>query len=287
MLRKFIGGLVFGTGFAIALIIVLNIYFNFFFESMATSAVGRNQTTMSEAPGVSNLRSGFLGSPATYTGDFEISSAGILSSGAGEIKGMVSSNGQPTQGLRLRLALNGQVMSQWATTNDLGEYAISVPYGEYKIDGYEIDQSTANDVLRGLITSPMNPHFSGLFTVSPEAGGVGIDFRFVDPVIKTTQQASYNLNEPVTISWESYPGAVSYSLQVYEKSNPHEYQRNNTLFAWTSRPQVSGTSIDLKAYTQDIKPGYYYSFDVVAIGENRQLLSETARTHSGYDFKIE
>lgn len=287
MFRKFINGLIFGAGFAIAFIVIMVVYFIFFFGSTINSSLSNSESVVSNVPVVSKAEERFLGSPAVYAGDFLSNKTGVLKSGPGEIKGSVTSNGKPAQNLKLRLALNGEVMSQWATTNSLGEYVISVPYGEYTIDGFELDSKSANEVLAGLIDNPMSSHSSGVFSVTEEKQGDGINFKFIDPVIKTTQQAAYNLNEPVIISWESYAGAVIYSLQVYEKSTPYEYLGNNTLFSWSSRPQTSETSIDLKDYTQDLKSGYYYSYEIQAIGGKGQQISETSRVHQSYDFKIE
>lgn len=286
MLRKILNGLLFGTGFSVAFIVILVVYFKFFFEGTMNSSFEKKEAVISDVPTVSKISNRFLGSPAIYVGGFLDNKSGVLSSGSGEIKGLVTSNGNPTKGLRLRLALNGKVLSQWATSNSSGEYVISVPYGEYKIDGYELDSKSANEVLSGLIDSPMNPHSSGSFKVAKDKLGVGINFRFVDPVIKTTSLATYDLNEPVMISWEPYSGAVNYSIQVYEKSSPHEYLGNNTLFSWSDRPQASETSIDLKNYTQNLKSGYYYSYEIRAMGENGQQVSESARVHQSYDFEI-
>ncbi len=286
MLKKFINGMLFGTGFAVAFIVVLVVYFNFFFVSTVNSTFEKKETVISDVPGVPKISNRFLGSSAVYAGGFLNNNSGVLSTGPGEIKGLVTSNGYPTEGLRLRLALNGKVMSQWATTNSSGEYAISVPYGEYKIDGYELDRKSANEILSGLIDSPMNIHFSGSFTVAKGKQGVGINFRFVDPVIKTINQTTYNVNGPVMISWKPYSGAESYNIQIYEKSSPHEYLGTNTLFAWSGRPKTNETTIDLKTYTQDLKSGYYYSYEISAMDENGQQISESAKSHQGYDFEI-
>ncbi|EAQ66708.1 hypothetical protein MED121_12310 [Marinomonas sp. MED121] len=286
MLKKFINGLLFGTGFAVAFIVVVVVYFKFFFESTMNSTFEKNESVTSDVPTVSKISNNFLGSTAMYAGGFLNNKSGVLSTGSGKITGLVKSNGIPAKGLRLRLALNGKVMSQWATTNSSGEYEISVPYGEYKIDGYELDSKSANKVLSGLIGSPMSPYSSGLFTVAKGKQGNGINFSFVDPIIKTTSLISYNLNDPVMISWKPYLGAVNYKIQVYEKSSPHGFLGNNTLFSWSERPQTSETSVDLKVYTQNLKSGYYYSYEIRAMGENGQQVSESVRGHQSYDFEV-
>ncbi|MCV6627345.1 MAG: hypothetical protein OIF38_14695 [Cellvibrionaceae bacterium] len=287
MLRKFFNGLLFGAGFAVAFIVILLIYFKFFFKSTIISTIEKNEAAISDVPDVPTLSSKFLGSTAIYTGGFLDNKIGVLSAGPGEIKGLAKSNGKPVKGLRLRLALNGKVMSQWATTNGYGEYTISVPHGQYVIDGYELDRQSANEVLSGLIYSPMHPYSSGPFIVDATRQGAGINFSFVDPIIKTTSQTSYTLNDPIIISWEPYAGAVAYIFQVYEKSGPHQSLGNTTIFAWSDRPQINDTTIDLKNYTQKLKPGHYYSYEIIAMGEDGRPISESVRAHRAYDFKIE
>jgi len=286
MLKKFLNGLLFGSGFAIAFIIILVIYFKFFFESTINSSFSNNDTAISEVPVIQKAREKFLGSPAIYVGGFLDNKDGVLSSGSGEIKAVVKSNGQPTEGLKLRLALNGKVMSQWAISDKMGEYRVSVPYGEYKIDGFELDSQSANKVLAGLIDSPFNPHSTEKFIVSEDELGVGIDFNFVSPVIKTTKNKSFTLNEPVIISWAPYVGASSYQIQIFEKENPHEYIGNNRLFAWAKRPEVEKTSINIQSYTNKLKVGNYYSYEVIALDENNHQISESPKTYQGYDFRI-
>ena len=80
----------------------------------------------------------FLGATGFYSGDFSRGSSGVLSSGPGQIIGAAMVDGEPLEGLRLRLALNGSVMSQWATTGAAGRYEIGVPFGGYRIDGFEL-----------------------------------------------------------------------------------------------------------------------------------------------------
>ena len=88
------------------------------------------------------------------------------------------------------------------------------------------------------------------------------------------------------ISWKPYSGAESYNIQIYEKSSPHEYLGTNTLFAWSGRPKTNETTIDLKTYTQDLKSGYYYSYEISAMDENGQQISESAKIHQSYDFEV-
>jgi len=56
---------------------------------------------------------------------------------------------QARAGFAVALALNDGVMSEWATTDASGKYAIGVPYGKYRIDGYELDYTVVHALLGG------------------------------------------------------------------------------------------------------------------------------------------
>ena len=133
-------------------------------------------------------RTRFLGSSGTYSGDFSHGDYRVLSSGPGQIVGAAMVDSKPLAGLRLRFALNGDVMSQWATTGAAGHYEIGVPYGKYLIDGFDLDTETANSVLAGKIEHPQNPISSGTFEVAAGAPGHGLKLEFVDPVVLDAAQ---------------------------------------------------------------------------------------------------
>src|SRR5690349_15045787 len=118
----------------------------------------RSESTVQVAPPIVE-RERFYGSTGLYTGAFSPSfDKKVLAAGPGTIVGSVTSSGKPLKGLRLRLALNGSVMSQWAISNADGRYEIAVPYGKYRVDGYELDSSVAQDVLAGKTDSPRQGH---------------------------------------------------------------------------------------------------------------------------------
>ena len=146
---------------------------------------------------------------------------------SGKIIGITSVNGKPLEGLKLRLALNGKVYSQWATSDSRGKYTINVPFGKYKIDGFELDNSIANKVLPNKINHPHSSYSSGIFDVAEEKNGRGLTFKFTDPVIKNTNKKKYAANENIVFSWKPYHGATQYSVQILEK---------NDQYSWNSKP---------------------------------------------------
>ena len=287
MLRKFLNGLVTGAGFGIAFfaVCVVGIYYvlpRIAVSQFASGSMNLDEREIGIVPAVSEPKR-FLGSSGSYGGDFRHNKSGVLAGGPGKIVGSATANGTPAEGLKLRLALNGSVMSQWTATDASGSYVVSVPFGKYIIDGYELDTGTANERLPNLIDHPQRSHSSGPFDVTEQDEGRGLDFKFVGPVIKKLEKTKYRMDEPVVLEWE--PGATGYSVQIYEKADPYEWS-NETVFPWSHRPKVSDASFDLTAQEVQLKPGHFYVLELYASDAQNRLLSETARMHSGYDFEV-
>ena len=299
MLRKFLDGLAFGAGFGIAFIAIWYLVFMLMLPGMLENRPSRTvfspdrterfptgtPAQIDSPPAISPSRR-FLGSTGIYDGEFSHDNSGTLASGPGRIVGSVTADSQPVPGLKLSLALNGRVMSQWATTDANGRYAIQVPFGEYRIDGYELDQASANTSLPGKIGHPLTPHTSGNFKVSKDSPGRGPDFRFVSPVTMNMPKNSFPAGEDVIIGWHPYPGASQYMVQIYEKNSPYGFTGNNRLFDWSHRPVVSETNINLAEYQVELKPGDFYTVEISAMDDNMNILSRTVNKYRKYDFEI-
>ena len=184
------------------------------------------------------------------------------------------------------MALNGSVTSQWATTDEEGQYVVSVPYGKYRIDGFELDTSTANTVLAGKIGHPQKAHSSDNFEVTKNSNGRGLILKFVDPIIKKISKRQFSVSESVVINWDPYPGASQYTIQIYEKMEPYTFIGNSALFEWSKRPSMSDTAFDLKKYGVKLKPEHFYVVEINAQNDRMATISETDRTYYGYDFEI-
>jgi hypothetical protein len=217
----------------------------------------RNETTVETAPPIVEPER-FYGSTGIYTGEFSPARENkVLAGGPGKLVGKVQSSGKPLQGLRLRLALNGSVLSQWAASGADGRYEIALPYGKYRVDGYELDSLVAQQVLAGKTDGPRQGH-GGVDVTVVEAGkpGQGLDLAFVDPVRKLGPVGDVSVNTPVAVTWESYPGAAAYRLQLVEQNDPRDYENERRIFDWRERPIVSGTSVNLADYKVALKKGY-------------------------------
>jgi len=286
MIKKFVNGIIFGVGFALSFLAVVFISIYYIWPSMMYKSIEQveNQPNIITSAPPLHTPKKFLGSTGTYSTDFQMDRNKILSSGPGVIKGIVLVNGSPQVDVKLRLALNGSVLSQWSITNSSGEYVIHVPYGKYIIDGYELDRSVANKVLAGKIDHPLNPHSSAVQNINKENIGYGLNLNFVDPVIKKTKK-HYLMSEEIILEWEPYPNASSYSVQIFEKKDPNAWS-NKTVFPYSNTPVVAENRLNLKTQNIKLKPDYFYVLQVYAKDSNGAILSESNREYNGYDFII-
>lgn len=289
MFKRFLSGIVFGVGFGIAVIVVLNIYFKFFFNSMLSETYGQPEEVTETPPAVSGKvnSSRYLGTNITYSSDFSRGNR-VLSTGPGKISGSAILNNIPLPGLKLRLALNGEVYSQWVVTDSDGKYHISVPYGNYKIDGFELDENSSNSVLAGKIMRPHDASSSGVFEVTEDLGGRGLTFRFVDPVEKNIMRNKFSLEEDIVISWKPYKGAHAYQIQIFEKDDAHSFHTGKNVFHWSKRPSISETSFSLKENNVPLKANHFYRVDITALDKDHSVISETPRNYivKGFDFEV-
>lgn len=288
MFKKFLNGVVFGAGFAFSFIIIVIVYFQFFFIDSINSRTPykENEQISTEVSNISKPRLGFLGSTAIYSGNFPSENNITLIKGVGKIIGTLYAEGKPVKGIKLRLGLNGEAMSQWAITDNTGKYEVSVPAGEYQINGYEIDFQTANKYLSGLINEPRNNHSSDIFKVSDGKDGVGLSLSFVKPVIKLNPKSELTIDQEVIINWETYPDAAHYLIQVYRKKGPTDYTTNDTVFEWSNRAKTISTSLKLNGLSEKLASGFYYTFEVHAIDENGKHISSSHKQYRSFDFYI-
>ncbi|MFA7348745.1 MAG: hypothetical protein WCZ86_13370, partial [Desulfurivibrionaceae bacterium] len=286
MLKKFLNGIIFGAGFAISFLAIWFITMYFIAPKILSDKIEKIEnpnSSVTSAPPLTEKKR-FLGSPGAYSTDFKRDRSKVLSSGPGEIKGKILLNGNPLKGLKLRLALNGTVMSQWAVSGSSGEYIINVPYGKYRIDGYEFDSSEANNVLAGKIDHPQNPHSSPTQDVNSQRKGLGLNFRFMDPVIKKTK-GEYSASEEIILEWEPYPNASKYSVQLFEKTDPNVWS-NKAVFPHSQTPSVSESKINLTVRNIALTPNHFYVLQIYAKDENGETLSESPTDYNGYDFIV-
>lgn len=249
---------------------------------------GKPETTLQAVPPIAE-RDRFYGTHGSTMGSFPDSARHTaLAAGPGKITGRVTASGQPVQGLRLRLALNGAAMSQWAVTGADGRYEVALPYGRYRVDGYQIDSSIADSVLAGKTDAPQRVPFEREpIEVAEGRAGEGIDLDYVDPVRKLGPKGAVKAGEPIVVSWEPYPGAAAYRLQVVEARERNDFESQRRLFEWQARPLVNGTRADLAALKVELKKGYYYTVEIEALDQRNLPLSQSIHNFGRPDFRVE
>jgi hypothetical protein len=285
MLGSAVGGVV---------IFVVSVYGYFWYQfarvgpGAEISLPTRSEKVVTAAPPIVDVER-FHGSTGVFTGEFPVDGRhAVLAAGPARLVGTVTSSGKPVEGLRVRLALNGAVMSQWATSGADGKYRVALPAGTYRIDGYELDSQSAHRVLRGKIDGPRHGrgHRMDTIAVTEASPGEAIDLAFVDPVRKKGPKGEVPAAPPVVFSWEPYAGATYYRLQVVEQKDPRDYETHRRVFPYRNQPLVSGTSVNLAEQGVALKKGYYYTVEVEALDENRRKLSESPRSHDRADFRV-
>lgn len=189
ILTKLFYGFLYGVGFTVGVVVV-----SMFVVSIKSqeqfSPFFSGEESVSEVPSIEEQeRKKFHGSTATYAGGFK--RKGVLEVGDGRIDGRIEADGRNLEGIKIRYALNGEVFSTWATTETDGRFEVAVPYGEYRVDGFEMNHSTAREVLHGLTNFPRNGHSTGVFTVSEDEVGTGLILRFVEPIKRLKGKRTY------------------------------------------------------------------------------------------------
>lgn len=293
MFRKFLNGFVFGAGFALAFVFVYTAWALWAMPNLADRINAELQT--SEAPGIENRwepppvpDSGkFLGATSSYSGEFDYESTAVLGRGDSALAGQVLAKGEPVAGLRLRLALNGSVKSQWAVTDPSGEYQVQVPPGEYRVDGYDLDHQSPKQHLAGLIDAPGPPGYSeDKFSLGPGEVGPGMDLRFIEPVVKLEPTGQVPIDGEVIARWEAYPGAENYSLQVLKSDRPEFLDLRQVVFERHDRPEVQGTEVDLRDIGVPLEAGHFYYIEIVALDSDGLKLSHTPQLYWRSDFEV-
>ena len=292
MFKKLIEGFVFGTGFAIAFAIIYTVWMTWalpkYLSEIGPQTVSRTASTegeISTPPPLTDERK-FLGSSGMYAGDFMGQSNKLLATGDGVIRGVIRANKQPVEGVRIRLALNDSAFSQWGVTDQDGEYVIRVPYGKYRMDGYELDRSTADKFLAGKIDHPRNLHPGVKFEVTEEKAGEGLILDYVDPIIKKEPTGEVSLSGDIVARWQSYPGAARYVVQIYENEDLYGFVGEKQIYKWSERPTVEEPMLNLTSQGVPLKAGYYYTLKIRAEDQNGKVISETASQHTEKDFKV-
>lgn len=265
------------------------ILFAVFFALVSSCALENgHETGNAETEGSQPAQRSFLGSFGQYSeAIMSIRSTGMpptIPPGPGEIVGQIVARGAPIEGVKLRLYLNDDSSSALVSSNSEGIYAVRVPYGTYKISGWDLDIQAANNLLAGLISSPDNNIRLLETTASPANPGIGPNLSFDEPVVVLAPTGRVDVSDPVVVEWAQHPRATRYRVNLYEIADPDSI-RFTTIYSGSSAPVIKGDSFDFTEYEGVLKDGYYYMVVVDALDSNGTALASSRWNIEQKDFR--
>jgi hypothetical protein len=238
----------------------------------------KKDLTLLEPPPISQKAATeqYLGTPQILSGKFDRMSHDNLSEGPGTIAGKALVDGKPCSGLKLKLALNGKVWSQWAVTNTLGEYKIKVPYGKYRIDGWNLDEQSSDKVLPGKIHHPAGifAMFES-FSVDEKKNGKGPILYFVNPVKIIQPIGETVLSDDLILEWEPYPNAAFYRIQIRDHGEGWNLFGERIFKTSSDEPIVRDTKVTFKKIGADLIKAHYYAVTIWALNKDMYQLSKS------------
>ena len=228
----------------------------------------------------------YLGSPQITSGKFDSMSKQKLSEGPGIITGKAIVDGEPCPGLKFSLALNGGVWSQWSTTDVNGKYTVKVPFGEYRIDGWKLDEKSSDQVIPGKIHHPSGLFtFSTSFIINEQKNGRGPIFSFVSPVKIIQPQGDVSYSEDLILEWETYPNAAYYRIEIHDYDDGSNLIGKRLFRTSSEEPLTRDTYINFKNVGVQLDSGHYYTATVWALNENMARISKSLDSR-GFGFFI-
>lgn len=233
-----------------------------------------------------SLKDKFHGTTGSHRSGFDSHTKKVLDNGNASFIGNITSDGKPVVGLKICLALNDSIYSQWATTDSNGRYEIRVPPGSYSVDGYKLDHYNTNKTLGGKIDYPYNSHSTGIIKLEEGQKGRALDLEYVNPVVNISPKGEFSLSKPVNITWDTYLNAKYYQLQIIEQKNVHDFKLRNRLFKWKERPIVNEPSFDLIVHGIALKKDYFYFIEITALDNKMRMLSTSKRSFYNFNFKV-
>ena len=287
MWKKFLHGFLFGAGFFVGVVLLGTVWVKWIMPTIFSSRTATMESAKgitTEAPEIVE-RKKFLGSTGSYSGDFRIHELSVLAPGEAAIQGTAFAEGKPATGLRVRLMLNGSVASQWGEVDESGTYRIPVPSGRYRIDGHEIDKSTADLVLPELIGAPSSHLRQQEFSLASGESGQVSALHYIRPVVIVAPTGETHITPETVIRWQPYLGASKYRVQIEEARTFSNIGKVNYLFSWESRPVTSSPEFKLGEHVARIHPGKLYNVHIQAIADDGRVISESAVEFGKHHFK--
>lgn len=230
---------------------------------------------------------GYLDTTGISYGEFDYASRKLLGDGEAKIVGRVTADGQPVEGLRLRLKVKPDIRTKWVTTDASGHYTLAIPPGKYEYMGFDLDRKSANRVLKGMIMLDEDRMWSVLFHARQGESSSAVDFRFAKALQVTEPLAGDELKpDEVAFKWKPVAGADHYTLMIYPRGKDGRHWGDPlTLGEHSHGLKLRQTSFSPASAGIELKPGEYYEWQLRAYDGQQHLLSKAPDLH-GNMFKV-
>jgi len=301
-MKIFFKGLLFGAGFAISFFVIQSIWFYWAIpagmQQLDSGALvldeagdwvpadDREGEFFRAGPTAARLpRTGSIPS-GSHEARFDAAVAEELEEGPGRLAGRVLARGEPVEGLRLRLALNGDQWSPWARTDRDGVYRIGLPPGDYRVDGYRLDDRQFKDELIGTIRSPAMAFSDEFVSVGVDAPGGGPELVFVEPVSKLPVPDVLSADEPMVLAWEVYAGADSYRLVFFESASDDPGSLMMGMQECGEGVRVDQPFVDLREVDLPFRSDRHYAYTVYAHDAGDSPISRSETEYPRDTFRV-
>ncbi len=225
--------------------------------------------------------------------------------GDGYLVGVVGYEGQPAEGVQLRLILNGEYETELLLTDTQGRFVVRLPPGRWHVNHLQTESwaekppegkfmllSGHEPKLQEERYEPFVNQFPGGLPVeiteaAPAEPQLSVEIR---PVLQMTWPGEFDAKAPANVKegvirWEPYPGATSYIVKISEV----ERQTNSATFqslVWRRIDAAAQLRLsELATETGDDKEREY-AVEVYAFSEDGTFLSRSGPAFDGFNFTL-
>lgn len=218
----------------------------------------------------------YLGALGITSGEFDWKNEKEIKTGKGILSGIILRDGKPCEGLKIRLLLNGNLSTPFATSQKDGKYSISIPYGEYIIDGWRIDYQNAHKVLDGKILEPGLGFNSPKVLINENIVSTAPSLNFIDPIKIINPKGVISNSERIEFMWTKVENAKEYRIQIVDRGKSLKGTEYKPIFGCYSEwPTTTNNSITIREMAVSLQSGHYYTFKVQALADQINIITES------------
>ena len=225
--------------------------------------------------------------------------------GEGALRGKITFEGKPAEGVKLSVVLNGKYNAKDIVTDEAGIFSLNLPPGEWTVNAIQTEAWSNNprgddsySIYYGgeakLTSEEYNPYnyFKNKgypVRIKKDSDKIHIDLtiskdlELIWPDPKRQQQKA--ITDDV-IAWKEYPDATQYYLEISKITREGRTTRFQKV---TSRHLAKSTSLplsDLKHVKTQAKEDLEYGATIYAFDKNGKLIAEFSEIFTGGTFTL-